>query len=97
MKKKILLILLGILLLNLDSVGICASSGSPCTSGSLDPSHVLLAIGLPHEIAHGSLRISIGKYNTKEEVDYLIESLVEIVERLRNMSPLYEEFLEEEK
>ena len=85
------------LLLNLDNVGICASSGSACTSGSLDPSHVLLAIGLPHEIAHGSLRISIGKYNTKEEVDYLIDNLVEIVERLRNMSPLYEEFLEEEK
>ena len=82
------------LLLNLDNKGICASSGSACTSGSLDPSHVLLAIGLPHEIAHGSLRISIGKYNTKEEVDYLIENLVEIVERLRNMSPLYEEFLE---
>ena len=85
------------LLLNLDNKGICASSGSACTSGSLDPSHVLLAIGLPHEIAHGSLRISIGKYNTKEEVDYLIESLVEIVERLRNMSPLYEEFMEGEK
>ena len=83
------------LLLNLDNIGICASSGSACTSGSLDPSHVLLAIGLPHEIAHGSLRISIGKYNTKEEVDYLIESLVEIVQRLRNMSPLYEEFMEE--
>ena len=85
------------LLLNLDNKGICASSGSACTSGSLDPSHVLLAIGLPHEIAHGSLRISIGKYNTKEEVDYLIESLVEIVQRLRNMSPLYEEFMEENK
>ena len=85
------------LLLNLDNKGICASSGSACTSGSLDPSHVLLAIGLPHEIAHGSLRISIGKYNTKKEVDYLIESLVEIIERLRNMSPLYEEFLEEMK
>ena len=85
------------LLLNLDNKGICASSGSACTSGSLDPSHVLLAIGLPHEIAHGSLRISIGKYNTKEEVDYLVESLVEIVNRLRNMSPLYEEFMEENK
>lgn len=78
------------LLLNLDIKGICASSGSACTSGSLDPSHVLLAIGLPHEIAHGSLRISIGKYNTKEEVDYLVESLVEIVQKLRDMSPLYE-------
>ena len=82
------------LLLNLDIKGICASSGSACTSGSLDPSHVLLAIGLPHEIAHGSLRISIGKYNTKEEIDYLIENLVEIVNRLREMSPLWEEFVE---
>ena len=84
------------LLLNLDLKGICASSGSACTSGSLDPSHVLLAIGLPHEIAHGSLRISIGKYNTKEEIDYLVENLVEIVGRLREMSPLYEKFIEEE-
>lgn len=82
------------LLLNLDMKDICASSGSACTSGSLDPSHVLLAIGLPHEVAHGSLRISIGKNNTKEEIDYLIESLVEIVNRLREMSPLWEEFLE---
>ncbi len=82
------------LLLNLDLKGICASSGSACTSGSLDPSHVLLAIGLPHEIAHGSLRISIGKYNTKEEIDYLVESLVEIVGRLRDMSPLWEKFVE---
>ena len=81
------------LLLNLDLKGICASSGSACTSGSLDPSHVLLAIGLPHEIAHGSLRISIGKYNTKEEVDYLVENLVEIIGRLREMSPLWEEFI----
>lgn len=85
------------LLLNLDLKGICASSGSACTSGSLDPSHVLLAIGLPHEIAHGSLRIAIGKYNTKEEIDYTIESLVEIVERLRDMSPLWEEFIEKEE
>ena len=84
------------ILLNLDLKGICASSGSACTSGSLDPSHVLLAIGLPHEIAHGSIRISIGKYNTKEEVDYLIEQLVEIVERLRAMSPLYEEFIKKD-
>jgi len=82
------------LLLNLDLKGICASSGSACTSGSLDPSHVLLAIGLPHEIAHGSLRITIGKYNTKEEVDYLVTNLVEIVNRLREMSPLWEEFIE---
>ena len=85
------------ILLNLDLKGISASSGSACTSGSLDPSHVLLAIGLPHEIAHGSIRISMGKYNTKEEVDYLIEQMVEIIGRLRAMSPLYEKFLEEEK
>ena len=84
------------LLLNLDLKGICASSGSACTSGSLDPSHVLIAIGLSHEIAHGSVRISIGKYNTKEEIDYLVENLVEIVNRLREMSPLWEEFIEEE-
>lgn len=83
------------LLLNLDLKGICASSGSACTSGSLDPSHVLLAIGLPHEIAHGSLRVTIGKYNTKEEIDYLVENLVEIVNRLRDMSPLWEKFIEE--
>ena len=83
------------LLLNLDLKGICASSGSACTSGSLDPSHVLLAIGLPHEIAHGSLRITIGKYNTKEEIDYLVENLIEIVNRLRDMSPLWEKFIEE--
>lgn len=82
------------LLLNLDLRGICASSGSACTSGSLDPSHVLLAIGLPHEIAHGSLRISIGKFNTKEEIDYLIDALVEIVTKLRDMSPLWEKFIE---
>jgi len=78
------------LLLNLDLKGICASSGSACTSGSLDPSHVLLAIGVPPEIAHGSLRITIGKSNTKEEVDYLVDNLVEIVGKLREMSPLYE-------
>ena len=82
------------LLLNLDLKGVCASSGSACTSGSLDPSHVLLAIGLPHEIAHGSLRISFGIDNTKEDVDYLIDNLVEIITRLRNMSPLYEDFEE---
>lgn len=85
------------MLLNLDLKGISASSGSACTSGSLDPSHVLLAIGLPHEIAHGSLRITIGKYNTKEEVDYLLDNLEEIVARLRNMSPLYEDFLKNNK
>lgn len=81
------------LLLNLDLKGICASSGSACTSGSLDPSHVLLAIGLPHEIAHGSLRTTFGDDNTKEDVDFLIETLVEVVQKLRNMSPLYEDFI----
>lgn len=79
------------LLLYLDARGICASSGSACTSGSLDPSHVLLAIGLPHEIAHGSLRVTFGDDNTKEDVDFLVEALVEIVAKLRKMSPLYEE------
>lgn len=78
------------LLLSLDLVGIAGSSGSACTSGTLDPSHVLLAIGLPHEIAHGSLRLSLGDFNTVEEVDYVVEHLAEIVERLRQMSPLYE-------
>ncbi len=79
------------MLLLLDANGICASSGSACTSGSLDPSHVLLAIGLPHEKAHGSLRISLGYQNTEEEVDKLLEVLPPIVQRLREMSPLYEE------
>ena len=79
------------MLLLLDTNGICASSGSACTSGSLDPSHVLLAIGLPHEKAHGSLRISLGYQNTEEEVDKLLEVLPPIVQRLREMSPLYEE------
>ncbi|MCF6465669.1 cysteine desulfurase NifS [Clostridium sp. Cult2] len=78
------------LLLSLDMVGIAGSSGSACTSGTLEPSHVLLAIGLPHEIAHGSLRLSLGDYNTEEEVDFVVEKLVEIVSRLRSMSPLYE-------
>lgn len=78
------------LLLMLDMKGIAASSGSACTSGSLDPSHVLLAIGLPHEIAHGSLRLSFGEDNTTEDVDYLLETLPGIVQRLRDMSPLYE-------
>ena len=77
------------LLLSLDMKGVAASSGSACTSGSLDPSHVLLAIGLSHEIAHGSLRMTLGKDNTDEEIDYVIEVLPEIVERLRAMSPLY--------
>ena len=74
----------------LDMKHIAASSGSACTSGSLDPSHVLLAIGLPHEIAHGSLRISLGGQNTKEEIDVLLKELPKIVDRLRQMSPLYE-------
>ncbi|WP_352418532.1 cysteine desulfurase NifS [Proteiniborus sp.] len=78
------------LLLSLDMVGISASSGSACTSGSLDPSHVLLAIGLPHEIAHGSLRLTLGDFNTEEEMDYVVNNLVKIVDRLRQMSPLYE-------
>lgn len=80
------------LLLMLDMKGIAASSGSACTSGSLDPSHVLLAIGLPHEIAHGSLRVSFGEENTMEDVDYLLEVLPPIVNRLREMSPLYEAY-----
>lgn len=79
------------LLLHLDMKGICASSGSACTSGSLDPSHVLLAIGLPHEIAHGSLRVTFGDFNTEQEVDYVVDELKVIVDRLRKMSPLYEE------
>ena len=77
------------ILLHLDQYGICASSGSACTSGSLEPSHVLLAIGLPHEIAHGSLRLSFSEENTEEEVDYLLEKLPPIITNLRNMSPLY--------
>lgn len=79
------------LLLMLDMKGIAASSGSACTSGSLDPSHVLLAIGLPHEVAHGSLRLTLSEYNTKEEVDYVIEELPKIVTYLRNMSPVWED------
>ena len=81
------------LLIMLDMKGICASSGSACTSGSLDPSHVLLAIGLPHEIAHGSLRLTLSEETTKEEIDYVVESIKEIVTKLRNMSPLYEDFI----
>ena len=79
------------ILLLLDAKGICVSTGSACSSKSLEPSYVLLSIGLLHETAHGSIRVSIGKHNTKEEVDYLIESIVEVVSKLRNMSPLYEE------
>jgi len=81
------------LLIMLDMKGICASSGSACTSGSLDPSHVLLAIGLPHEIAHGSLRLTLSEETTKEEIDYTIDQLKAIVQNLRNMSPLYEDFV----
>ena len=81
------------LLIMLDMKGICGSSGSACTSGSLDPSHVLLAIGLPHEIAHGSLRLTLSEETTKEEIDYVVESIKEIVTNLRNMSPLYEDFI----
>ena len=79
------------LLLLLDAKGVCASSGSACTSGSLDPSHVLLSIGLPHEVAHGSLRLSIGEYNTMEEIDHIIESVPPVVEYLRSISPVWEE------
>ena len=79
------------LLLLLDAAGICASSGSACTSGSLDPSHVLLALGLPHEVAHGSLRLSIGEYNTMEQIDHIIEVVPRVVEYLRNMSPVWDE------
>lgn len=81
------------MLIMLDRKGICASSGSACTSGSLDPSHVLLALGLKHEEAHGSLRMTLSEENTREELDYVVESLKEIVDRLRSMSPLYEDFL----
>lgn len=81
------------LLIMLDQKGICGSSGSACTSGSLDPSHVLLAIGLPHEIAHGSLRMTLSEQNTREEIDYTVDSLKTIVETLRSMSPLYEDFV----
>ena len=77
------------LLLRLDLAGIAASSGSACTSGSLDPSHVLLAIGLPHEIAHGSLRLSLGDFNTEHDVDVVLEKLPQIVSTLREMSPLF--------
>lgn len=85
------------LLILLDQKGICASSGSACTSGSLDPSHVLLAIGLPHEIAHGSLRLTLSKETTQEEIDVTVEAIKNIVERLRAMSPLYEDFVKAQK
>lgn len=85
------------LLIMLDMKGICASSGSACTSGSLDPSHVLLAIGLPHEKAHGSLRLTLDTDNTEEEIDFILEKLPQIVARLREMSPLYEEISKQAK
>ncbi len=85
------------LLIMLDQHGICGSSGSACTSGSLDPSHVLLAIGLPHEIAHGSLRLTLSEETTKEDIDFVIEVIKEIVARLRSMSPLYEDFVKKQK
>ena len=84
------------LLLMLDNFGICASSGSACTSGSLDPSHVLLAIGLPHEIAHGSLRMTLSEETTMEDVDFVVDRLKEIVAHLRSMSPLYEDFMKKQ-
>lgn len=85
------------LLILLDQNGICASSGSACTSGSLDPSHVLLAIGLPHEIAHGSLRLTLSEENTMEQIDFTVDTLKKIVERLRSMSPLYDDFIKNNK
>lgn len=84
------------MLIMLDQKGVCASSGSACTSGSLDPSHVLLAIGLPHEIAHGSLRLTLSEETTKEDMDYVIENIKVIIDRLRSMSPLYEDFVKQQ-
>ena len=85
------------LLIRLDMKGICASSGSACTSGSLDPSHVLLAIGLPHEIAHGSLRLTLSAETTMEDIDFVVDCIKQIIERLRSMSPLYEDFIKKQK
>ena len=85
------------MLMLLDEAGICGSSGSACTSGSLDPSHVLLAIGLPHEIAHGSLRLTLSEETTMEDIDYVVDELKEIIARLREMSPLYTDFVKKEK
>ncbi len=85
------------MLILLDKAGICASSGSACTSGSLDPSHVLLALGLPHEIAHGSLRLTLSEETTMEDADYVVDQLKEIIPRLRAMSPLYEDFVKNQK
>ena len=85
------------MLLLLDARGIAASSGSACTSGSLDPSHVLLAIGLPHEVAHGSLRLSIGAENTLEEMDYIVQNVKEVVSYLREISPVWDELQKGER
>ncbi|MBQ2900810.1 MAG: cysteine desulfurase NifS [Agathobacter sp.] len=85
------------MLILLDQAGICGSSGSACTSGSLDPSHVLLAIGLPHEIAHGSLRLTLSEETTKADIDYTVDKLTEIIARLRSMSPLYEDFVKKQE
>ena len=85
------------MLLLLDANGIAASSGSACTSGSLDPSHVLLALGLPHEVAHGSLRLSIGEYNNEAEIDHILETVPKVVERLRVMSPVWDELVKGER
>ncbi len=85
------------LLILLDNNGICASSGSACTSGSLDPSHVLLAIGLPHEIAHGSLRLTLSAETTMEDIDFVVDCIKQIIERLRSMSPLYEDFVKKKQ
>ena len=84
------------MLIMLDMAHICASSGSACTSGSLDPSHVLLAIGLPHEIAHGSLRMTLSEETTMEDADFVVDKLKEIVAYLRSMSPLYEDFIKKQ-
>ena len=83
------------LLILLDQQGICASSGSACSSGSLDPSHVLMAIGLPHEIAHGSLRLTFSEETAREDIDFTVEQVKQSVERLRGMSPLYEDFVKQ--
>ena len=85
------------MLLWLDISGICASTGSACSSASLDPSHVLLAMGVPHERAHGSLRLSLSHDNTEEDIDYIIKTLPPIIEKLRNMSPLWEEVVKKEQ
>ena len=85
------------LLLYLDEMGICASSGSACTSGSLDPSHVLLAIGLPHAVAHGSLRLTLSEETTDEDIDHILQAVPQVVDRLRAMSPLWERIIAEEK